>query len=89
MFANYPVSIACKTGTAETSTGKNGTEPNLSFICYAPADDPEIAIAVMMEYGNTGNYAKYVAKDISDQYFGFYTWDGRGQQVRLGRQLAG
>lgn len=53
VFANYPVSIACKTGTAETSTGKNGTEPNLSFICYAPADDPEIAIAVMMEYGNT------------------------------------
>ncbi len=36
VFANYPVSIACKTGTAETSTGKNGTEPNLSFICYAP-----------------------------------------------------
>ena len=80
VFANYPVSIACKTGTAETSTGKNGTEPNLSFICYAPADDPEIAIAVMMEYGNTGNYAKYVAKDILDQYFGFYTWDEDGNK---------
>ena len=80
VFANYPVSIACKTGTAETSTGKNGTEPNLSFICYAPADDPEIAIAVMMEYGNTGNYAKYVAKDILDQYFGFYTWDEEGNK---------
>lgn len=80
VFANYPVSIACKTGTAETSTGKNGTEPNLSFICYAPADDPEIAIAVMMEYGNTGNYAKYVAKDILDQYFGYYTWDEEGNK---------
>ena len=80
VFANYPVSIACKTGTAETSTGKKGTEPNLSFICYAPADDPEIAIAVMMEYGNTGNYAKYVAKDILDQYFGFYTWDEDGNK---------
>lgn len=80
VFAGYPVSIAAKTGTAETSTGKNGTEPNLSFICYAPADDPEIAIAVMMEYGNTGNYAKYVAKDILDQYFGFYTWDEEGNK---------
>ena len=80
VFADYPVSIACKTGTAETSTDKDGTEPNLSFICYAPANDPEIAIAVMMEYGNTGNYAKYVAKDILDQYFGFYTWDEEGNK---------
>ena len=80
VFANYPVSIACKTGTAETSTGKNGTEPNLSFICYAPADDPEIAVAVMIEQGNTGNYAKNVAKDILDQYFGFYTWDEDGNK---------
>lgn len=80
VFANYPVSIACKTGTAETSTGKNGTEDNLSFICYAPADDPEIAVAVMIEQGNTGNYAKNVAKDILDQYFGFYTWDEDGNK---------
>ena len=80
VFADYPVSIACKTGTAETSTDKDGTEPNLSFICYAPANDPEIAIAVMMEYGNTGNYAQYVAKDILDQYFGFYTWDEKGNK---------
>lgn len=88
VFANYPVSIACKTGTAETSTGKIGTEPNLSFICYAPADDPEIAIAVMMEYGNTGNYAKYVAKDILDQYFGFYTWDEDGNKYdQAGNQV--
>lgn len=80
VFAGYPVSIACKTGTAETSTGKNGTEPNLSFICYAPADDPEIAVAVMIEQGNTGNYANNVAKDILDQYFGFYTWDEDGNK---------
>lgn len=84
VFANYPVSIACKTGTAETSTpdenGNKPTEPNLSFICYAPADDPEIAVAVMIEQGNTGNYANNVAKDILDQYFGFYTWDEDGNK---------
>ena len=84
VFANYPVSIACKTGTAETSTpdenGNKPTEPNLSFICYAPADDPQIAIAVMMEYGNSGDYARNVAKDILDQYFGFYTWDEDGNK---------
>ena len=84
VFANYPVAIACKTGTAETSTpdenGNKPTEPNLSFICYAPADDPQIAIAVMMEYGNSGDYAKNVAKDILDQYFGYYTWDEDGNK---------
>ena len=84
VFANYPVSIAAKTGTAETSsvpdTDPDYTEPNLSFICYAPADDPEIAVAVMIEQGNTGNYAKNVAKDILDQYFGFYTGDEDGNK---------
>lgn len=84
VFANYPVSIACKTGTAETSTpdenGNKPTEPNLSFICYAPANDPEIAVAVMIEQGNSGNCAKNVAKDILDQYFGFYTWDEEGNK---------
>ena len=62
------------------STDPDYTEPNLSFICYAPAYDPEIAVAVVMEYGNTGDYAKYVAKDILDQYFGYYTWDEEGNK---------
>lgn len=82
VFGDYPVSIACKTGTAETSSKKDGTgtEANLSFICYAPADDPEIAISVMIEYGNKGSYAQNIAKDILDQYFGFYTWDEDGNK---------
>ena len=84
VLGNYPVSLACKTGTAETSnlptTDPDYTEANLSFICYAPANDPEIAIAVMIEHGNKGSYAVNVAKDILDQYFGFYTWDEEGNK---------
>ncbi len=82
VFSDYPVSVACKTGTAENADTDtvNGKEPNCSFICYAPADDPEIAIAVVMENGNKGPYAKNVAKDILDQYFGFYTWDNEGNR---------
>ncbi|MGI6256048.1 MAG: penicillin-binding transpeptidase domain-containing protein [Acutalibacter sp.] len=92
VFANYPVAIACKTGTAETSdpsvAESKRTEPNLSFICYAPANDPQIAIAVMMEYGNKGDYAKNVAKDILDEYFGFYTWDEDGNKYdQAGNQV--
>ena len=92
VFGDYPVAIACKTGTAETSDPSlpesKQTEPNLSFICYAPANDPQIAIAVMMEYGNKGNYAKNVAKDILDQYFGYYTWDEDGNKYdQAGNQV--
>ncbi len=79
VFGDYPVSIACKTGTAETSRD-DSKEPNISFICYAPAEDPEIAVAVMLEYGNKGPYAQNVAKDILDQYFGYYTWDADGNR---------
>ncbi len=82
VFEGYPVSVACKTGTAETSEHPElgGTEANISIICFAPAEDPEIAVAVMLEYGNKGDYAKKVAKDILDQYFGFYTWDEEGNR---------
>lgn len=87
VFGDYPVSIACKTGTAETTGVENGTEANLSFICYAPAEDPQIAIAVMLEYGNKGAYAQNVAKDILDQYFGFYTWDEEGNRYNQSGDL--
>lgn len=80
VFGNYPISVAAKTGTAETSGEIGGTEANLSFICFAPMNDPEIAVAVMMEHGNDGTYAQNVAKDILDQYFGFYTWDEDGNR---------
>lgn len=84
VFEDYPVSIACKTGTAENTEDH---EENLSFICYAPADDPEIAVAVMIEYGNKGDYAKNVAKDILDQYFGFFTWDEEGNRYNQNGDL--
>ncbi len=83
VFSDYPVAVACKTGTAETSAAswdQGGTEENISFICYAPADNPKIAVAVMLEHGRSGAYAMNVAKDILDQYFGFYTWDEDGNR---------
>ncbi len=82
VFADYPVTVAAKTGTAETSQDpeEGGTQANLSFICFAPMEDPEIAVAVMLEHANKGNYAMNVAKDILDQYFGFYTWDEDGNR---------
>ena len=67
MFADYDVPIAAKTGTVQSDADvvNNGV-----FVCYAPADDPEIAIAVVVEKGGSGSNIMSVAKDILDAYFG-------------------
>lgn len=57
--------VASKTGTPETATEVcNGT-----FICYAPADDPQIAVAVVIEKGWHGDRAAPVAKAVLEAYF--------------------
>lgn len=65
LFANYPVKIGGKTGTAQLGNGSN----NAVFVAFAPFDDPEIAVAVVLEHGVKGTNAGYVAKDIFDKYF--------------------
>ena len=60
------VVVAAKTGTAET--GRVGSDDG-SFVCFAPADNPEIAIAVFGEKAAHGSTLGLVAKDIIDYYF--------------------
>ena len=65
------VGVAGKTGTAENElTEKQKNKEHTWFICFAPADDPSIAIAVMMEYsGSTGgNLAAPVARRLIQAY---------------------
>lgn len=63
-FADYPISVAAKTGTAE-----NSGSDHCVFICYAPFDKPEVAVAVLLEHGAKGVYAMNVARDLLDAYF--------------------
>ena len=65
-FANYPIPIGAKTGTAETDSGS----PNGAFVCFAPYDEPEIAIVVYGEKAGGGSRLAKVAKAILDVYFG-------------------
>ena len=69
VFDNYPINVAGKTGTAETGREANESS-NGVFICYAPVEDPQIAIAVVIEHGVWGSYTAPVAKDILSEYFG-------------------
>ena len=67
-FGGYPVTVASKTGTPENVGTK---ADDCIFICYAPAEDPEIAVAVVIEEGYQGYHGAPVAKEILDAYFGF------------------
>ncbi len=66
-FRNYPITVAAKTGTAQT--GISSASDNAAFVCYAPLDDPQIAIAVYVEKGGHGSTLATVAKSILDVYF--------------------
>ena len=76
-FANYGVKIGAKTGTAEV----NGHSDNVTFIAFAPYDEPEIAIAVVLEYGSNGTYSKNIARDMLNAYFYNAYVDEKGEIV--------
>ena len=71
-FKDFPIKVAAKTGTAET--GLSGDKANDMFhgvfVSFAPYDDPEIAVACLVEYGRSGgSSAGQVCKAILQQYF--------------------
>ena len=66
IFKNYPITVAAKTGTAETDSG--GSD-NGAFVCYAPFDNPRIAIAVYGEKAGHGSTMGQIAKALLDTYF--------------------
>ena len=65
-LSDYDVTVACKTGTAQHGSG--GSD-NAAFVLYAPADDPEIAIAIYVEHGAQGGSLATIARSILDYYF--------------------
>lgn len=78
-FADYGVKIAAKTGTATTVEGVHSD--NVTFIAFAPYENPEIAVAVVLEYGAKGTYSMNIAEDIFDAYFYGKTVDRNGDLV--------
>lgn len=67
VLRDMKLSVAGKTGTAQES----GTRPDHSlFIGCAPAENPEIAIAVRIANGYGSSNATHTGKDIFDYYFG-------------------
>ncbi|WP_347488073.1 penicillin-binding transpeptidase domain-containing protein [Desulfoscipio sp. XC116] len=71
VFAGFKQSVAAKTGTAEvTDAGGNKVGNHALFVSYAPYEKPEIAVAVVLEYGDSGSgYAGPIVRQILDAYF--------------------
>ncbi len=59
-----PVTVAGKTGTAENSGGAD----HAWFVAFAPADDPKIAVAVLLENAGKGSKAVPAARNVMKYY---------------------
>ena len=70
LFHDFPIRVACKTGTAEAYNEKMEPISNSVFVCYAPADDPEIVIAHAISDGPFGEYSADISYRIMCEYFG-------------------
>ena len=66
-FDSLPVEVGCKTGTAETSAKAATT--NAIFVCFAPYDDPQVALCLVSEGGEAGGTLAELAAGILAQYF--------------------
>ena len=62
----FPVAVCAKTGTAQHSSG--GSDHG-AFVCFAPMEDPEIAVAIYGEKAAHGSSLAPVAEDVLRAYF--------------------
>lgn len=71
-FKNFNIEVGGKTGSAQTDkTDDNGNKiTHAWFLGFAPFDDPEIAVVIMVENGGHGGYTAEAARDVMAQYFG-------------------
>jgi len=66
-FSELPVKVAGKTGTAQQSDVR---PPHAVFVCYAPYEQPEIAIAARIPFGYAADHASRIGWDILNYYYG-------------------
>ncbi len=66
VFKDYEIAVLGKTGSAQLEKGSaNGV-----FVLAAPAENPKIAVAVVVEHAGSGNNVAWIARDIVSTYFG-------------------
>lgn len=87
VLANYPYTLACKTGTPQRPELDPNGRPykNSMMIAYGPVEDPQIAIGIAIEYGGGGSRVSNLVVDIFNAYF--FEQSNKMQPVREGTLL--
>lgn len=70
-FKNFNIEVGGKTGSAQAGEDTNvNSKTHAWFIGFAPFDNPEIAVVILVENGGHGGYTAEAARDVMAQYFG-------------------
>ena len=68
VFNDYPINVAAKSGTAQEALSRSS---HTWFVGFAPYEDPQISITVMIPFGESpGAPAAVVAKNVISEYMG-------------------
>ncbi|MCT4688916.1 penicillin-binding transpeptidase domain-containing protein [Vallitalea sp.] len=69
IFKDLPIKVAGKTGTSQESKSR---PDHATFTAFAPYDDPEIAVVVVIPFGYTAQNSGKVVKEIISNYYDLY-----------------
>ncbi|MCQ2445597.1 MAG: hypothetical protein MJ141_01760 [Clostridia bacterium] len=69
VFENYPMRVGGKTGSSQVASGTS----HGVFAAFAPFDDPEVAVFVIVEHGGSGGNIGIIAREMFDAYFDLST----------------
>lgn len=69
-FKNFNITVGGKTGTAQVEEKGEIAYAHAWFVGFAPFDNPEIAVVVLVERGGAGGYTVEAARDVMAEYFG-------------------
>lgn len=64
-FKNYSIKVGGKTGTSQVA----GAADHSVFVCFAPFDNPEVAVAIVLEHGSSSRTCSSVGRSMLDAYF--------------------
>jgi penicillin-binding protein 2 len=67
IFSKYPISMGGKTGTAQVN---QTSSDNAVFVAFAPFDEPQLVVSIVVEHGNSGTDTGIAVRDVFDYYFG-------------------
>ena len=65
-FQDLPFQVGAKTGSAQVSAS---SQSHAVFVCFAPYENPEVAMAIVVEHGGSGGELAAIASDVLSYYF--------------------